>query len=97
MYPSPFVIFAVASLWRNLLVTNSYGDASMASLDSDYELVAVYNRRKAAYTISEKNLNACFTPKSDIKMPKAYLEKLRLVLAIQEQHQDIFSEGLSRC
>ena len=47
----------------------------MASLNSDYELIAVYNRRKDAYTISEKNLNAYFIPKPDIKVPKAYLEK----------------------
>ena len=47
----------------------------MASLDSDYEFIVVYNRRKDAYTISEENLNAYFIPKPDIKVTKAYLEK----------------------
>jgi hypothetical protein len=58
-----------------LLVNNSHGDASMASIDSDYKLIAVYNRRKNKYTLSEKNLNLYFIPKSDTKVTKAYLEK----------------------
>ena len=34
-----------------LLVNNSHGDASMASIDDDYELTAVYNRKKNTYAI----------------------------------------------
>lgn len=47
-----------------LVCNNSHGDASMAFLDPDYELVAVYNRKSdEKFTISEKNLDQYFIPK----------------------------------
>ena len=60
-----------------LLVNSSHGDASMASIDDDYELIATYHRKKGAYVISERNLNAYFVPKSDIEVTRAYLEKIQ--------------------
>ena len=60
-----------------LLVNNSHGDASMASIDSDYELIAVYHRRNNTYSISERNLKTYFIPKSDIEVTKAYLERVQ--------------------
>ena len=60
-----------------LLVNSSHGDASMASIDDDYELIATYHRKKDAYVISERNLNAYFVPKSDIEVTRAYLEKIQ--------------------
>ena len=58
-----------------LLANNSHGDASMASIDNDYELVAVYHRRKDAYIISERDLKAYFIPKSGIEVTRLHLER----------------------
>ena len=58
-----------------LAVNNSHGDASMASIDRDYQFIAFYNKRKDKYVLSEKDLSAYFIPKSNIEVTKAYLEK----------------------
>jgi hypothetical protein len=60
-----------------LLANNSHGDAGMASIDSDYELVAVINRRGESYSLSEEGLDDYFIPKRDIKITKDYLEQLK--------------------
>ncbi|MDF2379605.1 MAG: hypothetical protein P1V18_05330 [Candidatus Gracilibacteria bacterium] len=61
-----------------LVANNSHGDASMAFLDPDYEFVAVYNRKSDdKYAISEKNLNSYFIHKKQVKITKAYLEKIQ--------------------
>ena len=49
----------------------------MASIDDDYELTAVYNRKKETYTISEMNLPEYFIPKSEFEVTRAYLEKIQ--------------------
>ena len=47
-----------------LVCNNSHGDASMASIDPDYELIAVYNRRSdEKFSISNKNLKEYLIPK----------------------------------
>ena len=47
-----------------LVCNNSHGDASMASLDPDFELVAVYRRyADNKFSISEKNLEDYLIPK----------------------------------
>lgn len=48
-----------------LVCNNSHGDASLAAMDSDYKLIAVYRRyADDKYTISQKNLQEYLTPKS---------------------------------
>lgn len=50
-----------------LVCNNSHGDASMASIDSDYKLIAVYRRKTDnKYSISEKNINEYLKPKNGI-------------------------------
>jgi hypothetical protein len=50
-----------------LLVANdSHGDASMAYIDPDFELVAVARRRGRKFSLSEKSLDTYFCPKRDI-------------------------------
>jgi hypothetical protein len=58
-----------------LLVNNSHGDASMASIDSDYELIAVINRSKEKHRLTEKNMDSYFIPKSTVNITKEYIEK----------------------
>jgi len=59
-----------------LVCNNSHGDASMASLDPDFELIAVY-RRKTDYkfSISDKNLEEYLKPKNEIEPTKEQLMK----------------------
>ncbi len=60
-----------------LLVNNSHGDASMAWLDEDYDLVGVVNHRSGQYRLVENNLDEYFIPKSTkIEITKSYLEKI---------------------
>lgn len=58
-----------------LLVNNSHGDASMASIDKDYKFFAVMNLRNLKYYYSEKNLEQYFIPKKEILITKDLLEK----------------------
>lgn len=58
-----------------LLVNNSHGDASMASIDRDYELMAVIHHQNGHYQMSKKNLDTYFVPKKAIQVTKDFLEK----------------------
>ena len=49
----------------------------MASIGKDYKLIAVYNRRRDTYILSESNLKAYFIPKSDKQVTKDYLERIQ--------------------
>ena len=46
-----------------LLVNNSHGDAGIADLDPDFELIAVINYRNDKFYHSTKNLESYFIPK----------------------------------
>jgi len=59
-----------------LLVNNSHGDASMASIDDDYTLIAVVNRRRGKHRLSERNLDAYFIPKAEVEVTREYLQEL---------------------
>lgn len=48
-----------------LLANNSHGDASMASLDAGFQLVAVLTRRDGAYRVVEGELADYLTPRKD--------------------------------
>lgn len=59
-----------------LVCNNSHGDASMSSLDSDFDLIAVYRRQTDdKFIISEKNLEEYLHPKNGIKPTKGQLIK----------------------
>lgn len=59
-----------------LVCNNSHGDASMASIDPDYELLAVYNRRSDEnYSISDMNLDEYLIPKRSVEVTKELLDK----------------------
>lgn len=61
-----------------LLANNSHGDASMASINDDYRLVAVAMHRGEKYRLIEKDLDSYFIPKSDkIDVTKEYIEKIQ--------------------
>ncbi len=60
-----------------LLVNNSHGDASMASIDEDYQLVAVLLRGKRSYRIEENNLKAYFVLKKPQVVTRSYIEEKR--------------------
>lgn len=56
-----------------LVANNSHGDASMAFLDSDYELIGVINKNNNKYVFSDKNLDAYFIPKNRDQVTKEEL------------------------
>ncbi|NJM42743.1 MAG: hypothetical protein HC853_19410 [Anaerolineae bacterium] len=58
-----------------LLTNNSHGDASMASLDADFALVAVVQMRVGKAKWVEENLAPYLTPKNEKALTRADLEK----------------------
>ncbi|KXK09920.1 MAG: hypothetical protein QY330_00230 [Candidatus Dojkabacteria bacterium] len=60
-----------------LIVNNSHGDASMAFLDQDYQLVGVINHSNGNWRYSSKNLGDYFVPK---KPPHPSVEQIKSVM-----------------
>ena len=58
-----------------LLINNSHGDASMASIDASYKLIGILNKRGGKYILLDKNLDSYFIPKKVVRITKEYLEK----------------------
>jgi len=60
-----------------LLANDSHGDAGMAHLDDDYQLIAVFSVKNAKHRISLNNLDEFFIPKAQIAITREYLENLQ--------------------
>lgn len=58
-----------------LLTNNSHGDAGMASIDPEFELSAVINKRGQAYRSSTHDLDAYLVPKGDGQVTRELLER----------------------
>lgn len=58
-----------------LLANNSHGDVSMASIDDDFELIAVVTRNSGRHRIRDNELERYLIPKKDIDITVEYLEK----------------------
>ena len=58
-----------------LLANNSHGDAGMASIDEEYEFIAVIKKSGGEHRWSDKKLEEYFVPKKKIEITKEYLEK----------------------
>ena len=58
-----------------LLVNNSHGDAGMASIDPDFQLIATVHKRSGSYRLSDTALNDYFIPKKDIRVTKELLHE----------------------
>lgn len=59
-----------------LVCNNSHGDASMSSIDPDYELVAVYRRKSdERFSISDKDIDSYLIPKNGVLPTKVQLAK----------------------
>ena len=56
-----------------LLANNSHGDAGLASLDPDYQLIAAVHRREGQYRLSTTALEDYFIPKKDIRVTRELL------------------------
>lgn len=59
-----------------LIVNNSHGDASMASIQKNYKLIGVFNRRNRKYSYSGNNLYSYLIPKRDVEITEEYLESI---------------------
>lgn len=60
-----------------LLVTNSHGDAGLASIDENYQLVSTVHKAKGKYRLSQASLEKYFIPKKDILVTQEMLFKTR--------------------
>jgi hypothetical protein len=58
-----------------LLANDSHGDASLASLDRRYELIAVVNKRGSRYSLSDRDLTTYFAPKPGKPVTRAGIEQ----------------------
>ncbi|WP_018693681.1 hypothetical protein [Algicola sagamiensis] len=67
-----------------LLVNDSHGDAGLANLDPDYQLVATINESMNEYEWNELNLNKYFTPKKPLPISMDYLLSFGKGLQYQE-------------
>jgi hypothetical protein len=60
-----------------LAVNNSHGDAGLAHLDPDYELVGAFRGRRGRFTVDERDLDRWFVPKrADLEVTEAFLREL---------------------
>ena len=74
-----------------LVCNNSHGDASMASLDPDFELIAIYRRRTDdKFSISDKKLKEFLIPKNGIQPSKNQLIKSMRGIAYTKALLDTF-------
>jgi hypothetical protein len=60
-----------------LVANNSHGDAGIAAIDSDYQLVAAILRRGERHRLVEKDLDGYFVPKRDVEITHDYLLETR--------------------
>lgn len=59
----------------HLVANNSHGDASMAALDPDFELVGVYTRRGERFSFSSRELDSRMMPKKGAPPSREELER----------------------
>lgn len=68
-----------------LVCNNSHGDASMAALDQDYKLLAVFNRKSdQKFSISDRNLEKYIIPKKMVNIDREGLRKSMRGIAYQK-------------
>lgn len=60
-----------------LLVNNSHGDAGLASIDENYQLISTVHKGKGKYRLSQASLDKYFLPKKDVLITKELLFKTR--------------------
>ena len=60
-----------------LLVNNSHGDAGLAAIDDDFQLIGAVLKSNSRHRVSEKNLSEYFVPKKDLEITAAYLERIQ--------------------
>jgi hypothetical protein len=60
-----------------LVVNNSHGDASMASIDRDYRFIGAISIQRGEYRLIEENLDIYFVPKKDLEISEQYLGQIQ--------------------
>ncbi|MBN1667320.1 MAG: hypothetical protein JW862_09525 [Anaerolineales bacterium] len=59
-----------------LLVNNSHGDAGLAAIDEDYQLISIVQKTRGKYRLSSTLLEKYFIPKQNILYTKDLLIKI---------------------
>lgn len=57
------------------LVNDSHGDASLASLDPDFKLIAIANQTEGKFTLSDMYLDTYFVTKADTDLTPGWVDK----------------------
>jgi len=80
-----------------LVCNNSHGDASMASIDSDYNLIGVYNRiSDDKFSVSSQGLSGYMIPKKEQIVTREGLEKTMKGIAYTKSPSGyIFGKNIS--
>ena len=79
-----------------LVCNNSHGDATMASLDSDYRLVAVYRRvADDHFTISDSALESYLVPKKGVQPTRDQIQALGRGIAYTRSPQGYLFQKVS--
>ena len=60
-----------------LLVNNSHGDAGLASIDKDYQLISTVHKARSKYRLTHTSLEEYFIPKKDVVVTEELLFKTR--------------------
>jgi hypothetical protein len=60
-----------------LLVNNSHGDASMASIDGNFRFIGAVTAGGGRFRLIETNLDSYFVPKSSVEITREYLFEIR--------------------
>ena len=58
-----------------LVVNDSYGDGTMASLDKDFQLIAIGNQTEGKYTLSDMYLDTYFVAKANTEITQEWVMK----------------------
>jgi hypothetical protein len=78
-----------------LLANNSHGDASLASIDKDFRLIAVIQRRGEHFWISTARLDEYFVPAKQVEVTRQLLHSTKRGIGYKRSASDYVFEKLS--
>ena len=78
-----------------LLSNNSHGDASLASIDKDFRLVAVIQRREEHFWISTTQLDEYFVPAKQMEVTRELLHSTKRGIGYKRSAANYVFEKLS--
>jgi hypothetical protein len=78
-----------------LLANNSHGDASLASIDENFRLIAVIQRRGEHFWVSTSRLDEYFVPAKQVEVTRQLLHATKRGIGYKRSASDYVFEKLS--